>query len=334
MLKKIFELKIQTMIQPKNYEDSIRAYISWQNETIKYFIDQIWSKYSMSDDNKEVSNNIEQAWNWNEQSNEGIFLGSAARPLFPEKITGFSDLLSSYYNKLDPLYVSNRSLLFDVLYQLVCEESSKYWNNYDLFRSTTSTGVIEKCLHYFYFHDRNNTYFINSSGSDYIPFVHLAQQIFSNDKFIGSPMTNPDDFNTEWILEKLIEQCTNICNKMNQSDPMIIILLTSKNRFGARIDVDRIHQKLVEKFPKKIVTLVDACQDGKAFEYVDIILYSKRFTLTGAVALINKQLTEKHKRLKKSMALVTSFPVNILAQVSVNDTTLNRFSYTSVCTLD
>jgi len=230
--------------------------------------------------------------------------------------------------------VPNRSLLFDVLYQLVCEESSKYWNNYDLFPSTTSTGVIEKCLHYFYFRDRNNTYFINSSGSDYIPFVHLAQQIFSNDKFIGSPMTNPDDFNTEWILEKLIEQCTNICNKVNQSDPMIIILLTSKNRFGARIDVDRIHQKLVEKFPKKIVTLVDACQDGKAFEYVDIILYSKRFTLTGAVALINKQLTEKHKRLKKNMALVTSFPVNILAQVSVKDATLNRFSYTSVCTLD
>jgi hypothetical protein len=315
MLKKIFELKMQTTIQPQNYKDTIPAYISWQNKTIQYFVEEILSKYPENHDD-EVFKKIEQAWNLNEQSNEGIFLGGAARPLFLEKITSFSDLLSSYYNKLDPIYVSNRSILFDVLYRLICEESSKYWKNYDLFLSTTSTGVIEKCLHYFYFHDRNNTYFINSSGCDYIPFVDLAQQIFSNDKFIGSSMKNPDDFNTEWILEKLIEQCTNIC-KANKSDPMIIILLTSKNRFGARIDVDQIHQKLIEKFPNKIVTLVDACQDGQKFTYVDIILYSKRFTLTGAVALINKQLIEKHNRLKKNMALVTSFPVNILAQVSV-----------------
>jgi len=233
MLKKICELKIQTMIQPQNYENSIRSYISWQNETIEYFVDQIWSEYSKNDDNKEACNNIERAWNLNEQLNEGIFLGGAARPLFPEKVTSFSDLLFSYYNKLEPLYVQNRSDLFDVLHRLAREEGGKYWENYDLFPSTTSTGVIEKCLHYFYFRDRNNTYFINSSGSDYIPFVHLAQQIFSNDKFVGSPMLNPDDFNTEWILTKLIEQCTNICNKVNQSDLLIIILLTSKNRFGA-----------------------------------------------------------------------------------------------------
>jgi hypothetical protein len=113
----------------------------------------------------------------------------------------------------------------------------------------------------------------------------------------------------------LIEQCTNICNEPDQSNPIIIILLTSKNRFGARIDVDRIQRKLVEKFPGKIVTIVDACQDGQSFEYVDIILYSKRFTQTGAVCLINKGLTKKYGRLKQSMAMVTSFPISILAQV-------------------
>lgn len=308
MLKDIVEIIMQAMIQPQNYKNSIRAYISWQNGTVKDFIDR------QKDDNK-VSLRIKQAWDLNEQSNDGIFLGGAARPLFPEKITRFSDLLSSYYNKLDPLYVQNRSILFNVLCELVCEEADKYWKNYELFPSTSTTSVIEKCLHFFYFRDRNNTYFINSSGSDYIPFVHLAQKIFDNNKFIGSPMTNPDDHNTKWILTKLIEQCTNICNEPDQSNPIIIILLTSKNRFGARIDVDRIQRKLVEKFPGKIVTIVDACQDGQSFEYVDIILYSKRFTQTGAVCLINKGLTKKYGRLKQSMAMVTSFPISILAQV-------------------
>jgi hypothetical protein len=316
MLKDIVELVMQTMIQPENYKNSICKYISWQNETVKYFIDRSWPEYSKHANNKEISINIKEKWNCTEQSNRGIFLGGAARPLFPEKITRFSELLSSYYNKLDSIYVENRNNLFNALHELVREEASKYWKDYELFSSTSTIGVIEKCLHFFYFHDRNNTYFINSSGSDYIPFVNLARKIFFNNKFIGSSMINPDDHNTESILSKLIEQCTNICNELNQSNPLIIILLTSKNRFGARIDVDRIHQKLFQIFSNKIITLVDACQDGQSFKYVDIILYSKRFTQTGAVCLIKKKLIEKYGNLKQNMALVTSFPISILAQVS------------------
>jgi hypothetical protein len=304
------------MIQPKYYKKSICEYISWQNDTVRYFIDQSWRDYS---NNEDVSKDIKEKWDCNGQSNEGIFLGGAARPLYPEKITRFSELLSSYYNKHDSIYLEHRNILFNALHELVHEEGQKYWKDYVLFPLTSTSSGIEKCLYFFYFNDRNNTYFINSSGSDYIPFVNLARQIFSNDKFIGSSMTNPDDHNTEWILSKLIEQCKNICNQSKESNPLIIILLTSKNRFGARIDVDRIHQKLTEQFQNQIVTFVDACQDGQSFENVDIVLYSKRFTQTGAICVIKKRLIEKYGHLKQNMTIVTSFPINILAQVSVNN---------------
>ncbi|UJR17772.1 hypothetical protein I4U23_004670 [Adineta vaga] len=128
-------------------------------------------------------------------------------------------------------------------------------------------------------------------------------------------MTDPDDYNTEWILKKLTEQCNNICNRRNQTNPLIIILLTSKNRFGARIDVDRIHRELFKAFPGKIVTIVDACQDGQSYQDADVIIYSKRFTTTGAICLINKRLSKEHNELRKNMMLPTSFPVNILAQL-------------------
>jgi len=304
------------IIQPSDYAGTIPEYISWQNKTMKYFVEEFLPNYSENYYNQGEMNKIKEAWDWNERANEPIFLGGAARPLFSEKVTNFSDLLSSYYNKLDPLYAQNRSNLFDVLYRLVLEEGGKYWKNYDLFPSTTSKGVIEQCLLYFYFLNRNNTFFINSSGSDYIPFVHLAQQIFHDDKFFGSPMTNPDDHNTEWILKKLIEQCKNICKRMDKSHPLIIILLTSKNRFGARIDVDKIHQQLVNKFSGKIVTLVDACQDAQSFQDVDVILYSKRFTINGAIGLVNKRLIKEHDQLRKNMTLGVNFPVSILTQVS------------------
>lgn len=101
---------------------------------------------------------------------------------------------------------------------------------------------------------------------------------------------------------------------------------------GARIDVEEIHQKLFERFSGKIVTFVDACQDGQSFQHVDIILYSKRFSITGAIGLINKRLIEKYDHLKQSMALMTSFPVNILAQMCINDEILNRFSEIKLCT--
>lgn len=316
---------MQAMIQPSNYAESIPNYILWQKQAVKYFVEEFWPEYSKNYQDKQELHQIEQAWNCTERTNYPMFFGGAARPLFSEKIINFSDLLSSYYNKNDPVYTQHRSILFDVLSCLLREEAQKYWKNHEIFPSTTSIGVVEKCLTYFYFRDRNNIFFINSSGSDYIPFVRLAQQIFPSQKFVGSPMTDPDDHNTEWILKKLTDQCANILNEVNQSQSLIIILLTSKNRFGARIDVDHIHQKLQGKFPGKIVTLVDACQDAQFFESVDIILYSKRFTTTGAIALLNKRLVKEHETLRQNMKLITSFPVNILAQVCRHDTILNRF---------
>ena len=324
-LKRFVSTVMQTMIQPSNYAESIPNYFLWQNEAVKYFVEQFWPEYFKNCRDKQELHQIEQAWNCTEQTNDPMFFGGAARPLFSEKIIDFSHLLSSYYNKNDPVYTRHRSILFDVLSRLLREEAQKYWKNYEIFPSTTSIGVVEKCLTYFYFRGRNNTFFINSSGSDYIPFVRLAQQIFPIQKFVGSPMTDPDDHNTEWILKKLRDQCANILNEVNQSQSLIIILLTSKNRFGARIDVDHIHQKLHGKFPGKIVTLVDACQDAQFFESVDIILYSKRFTTTGAIALLNKRLVKEHEALRQNMKLITSFPVNILAQVCRHDSILSRF---------
>ncbi len=115
------------MIQPSDYIGSISAYISWQNKTVQYFIEQYRANYLNNYYEKEEWSKIEQTWNSKEQSNEGIFFGGATRPLLLEKITHFSALLSSYYDKSDVRYTKNRSNLFDALCQLVRIESSKYW---------------------------------------------------------------------------------------------------------------------------------------------------------------------------------------------------------------
>ncbi|CAF2760765.1 unnamed protein product [Rotaria sp. Silwood2] len=302
-----------TIIQPSDYIGSIIAYISWQNETTKRFVERFSADYSDGYHDDKIRK-IERAWNDNERSIEPIFLGGGARPLFSETVTNLSAVLSAQYNKSDPLFTKYRSTLFDSLCKLVRNEGSKYWINYDLFPFTTN-NIIEQCLNYFYFHDRQNTFFINSSGCDYILYVDLARHIFLNDKFIGSPMTNTEDHNTTWILNKLQEQCSNICNSTNQPHPLMLILLTSKNRFGAYIDVDRIHQVLNERFPGKIVTLVDACQDAHPFQNVDIIVYSKRFSTTSAIALVSQRLLKKYPELRTRMAPRTNFSIELLAQV-------------------
>jgi hypothetical protein len=67
----------------------------------------------------------------------------------------------------------------------------------------------------FFFKDRHNTWFLNSSSSNYIPFVKSAREIFVK-KFNGSNMSSPDQHNTEWILDNLKNRCLNIYKQHNQ----------------------------------------------------------------------------------------------------------------------
>ena len=78
-----------------------------------------------------------------------------------------------------------------------------------------------------------------------------------------------------------------------------------------------IHNELKRRFPR-IVTLVDGCQDGQTFKDVDIIVYSKRFTTTGALGVVNKEFLSKHPFLGKKLTTCTSFPVGIIAQIYIN----------------
>ncbi|CAF4404128.1 unnamed protein product, partial [Adineta steineri] len=132
--------------------------------------------------------------------------------------------------------------------------------------------------------------------------------------------------NTEWILKNLKQRCLNIYNQNNNNngiDPIIIILLTSKNRYGERIDVDSIHLELSQHF-SAIVTIVDGCQDGQAFTNVDIVIYSKRFMQTGAIGLVNRTFLEKNPSLHKKLSLCTNFPIGILAQIYININMMNN----------
>ena len=83
----------------------------------------------------------------------------------------------------------------------------RYWPDYEIFPCAASNTIIDKCLQYFFFKDRQNTWFINSSASDYIPFVSSAREIFA-EKFNGSDMSLPDQHNTEWILDNLKQRCS------------------------------------------------------------------------------------------------------------------------------
>ena len=123
--------------------------------------------------------------------------------------------------------------------------------------------------------------------------------------------------NAFWMI-LIKERCSNICRRQdNEIKPSIIILLTSKNRFGHRIDVDFNHSELTQGFPT-VVTIVDACQDGRPFTEVDIAIYTKRFTTTGSVGLVNQIFLSKHSVLRKKLTVPTSFPIGILAQIFIN----------------
>ena len=120
-----------------------------------------------------------------------------------------------------------------------------------------------------------------------------------------------EQHNIKWILRSLVERCS----KIEDGDlvkPTIVILLTSKNRFGDRIDVDLIHRELTERF-RGVFTLVEACQDGQAFTDVDVIVHTKRFTTTGALGLVNRTILAKNTLLSKKLTSSTSFPISILA---------------------
>ncbi|CAF3702049.1 unnamed protein product [Adineta steineri] len=320
LLDRFFKLKMHSMIKPTSYYDTIVAYVKWQNETVQYFVNEFKKKPKT-----ERLNEIEQLWNWNYRTNEGIFFGGAARPLHLKKVTEFASIMSIYYDRLWPLYKENRSTLVDALNTLLHEESRIYWPDYEIFPCTASTTIMDKCLQYFFFKNRHNTWFINSSASDYIPFVNSAREIFA-EKFNGSNMNLPNQHNTEWILKNLKQRCLNIYNQNNNNngiDPIIIILLTSKNRYGERIDVDSIHLELSQYF-STIVTIVDGCQDGQAFTNVDIVIYSKRFMQTGAIGLVNRTFLEKNPPLHKKLSLCTNFPIGILAQIYININMMNN----------
>ncbi|CAF4694830.1 unnamed protein product [Rotaria sp. Silwood1] len=308
---------MHSMIKPTDYLNTIIAYVQWQNETVRCFVDQFNEKLRNT-----TFDEIEYLWNWNYRANEGMYFGGAARPLHLKKVTEFSALMSIYYDKLWPIYKQNRSALFDALTTLLHQESRSYWLDYEIFPCTTSNTILDKCLQYFFFKDRKNTWFINSSLSDYIPFVSSAREIFA-EKFIGSNMIYPHQHNTEWILDNLKQRCSNIYDQQkNESNPIILILLTSKTRFGHRIDVDFIHSELSKRF-STIVTIVDACQDGQPFTDVDIAIYTKRFTPTGAIGLVNKTFLAKHGLLCKKLTVGTNFSVGILAQIYININMVN-----------
>ncbi|CAM4739689.1 unnamed protein product [Rotaria magnacalcarata] len=312
LLERFFKLKMSSMIKPTNYFNTIISYVQWQNETVRCFVERFKEKPKNS-----RFDEIELLWNLNFRANERMFFGGAARPLHLTKVTEFAALMSIYYDRLWPVYKENRNTLAEALAALLHQESQIYWPDYEIFPCTTSNTIMDKCLHYFFFKDRKNTWFINSSSSDYIPFVSSAREIFAKN-FIGSNMKIPDQHNTEWILDNLKQQCSNIyAQKKNAIEPLIVILLTSKNRYGHRIDVDFIHSELSKRF-STITTIVDGCQDGQAFTEVDIIIYTKRFTTTGAVGLVNKIFLAKNTLLRKKLTVSTNFPVGILAQLYIN----------------
>lgn len=312
VLERFFKIIMRSMIKPTNYLNTIIAYVQWQNETVRCFVERFKEKPRCN-----RLDEIERLWNWNFRANERIFFGGAARPLHLKKVTNFSGIMSVYYDTLWPLYKENRNGLVEALTTLLRQESSMYWPNYDIFPCFNSNTIIDKCLQYFYFKNRHNTWLINSSSSDYIPFISSAREIFA-EKFVGSHMTLPSQHNTTWILNELIERCSSIYNRPNNGTvPIIIILLTSKNRFGHRIDVDFIHSELTKRFDT-VVTIVDGCQDGQAFTEVDIVIYTKRFTSIGAIGLVNKSFLSKHPFLIRKLKVGTNFPVGILAQVYIN----------------
>lgn len=301
---------MRSIIQPSDYRRTIAAYLQWQLLTVRCFTEQYQQR-----PRTDRLNEIEHLWNWNHRDNEAMFFGGAARPLHLKTVTEFSELMSVYYDSLWPVFKDNRHALAEALNELLREECRIYWPEYEIFPCTGSSTIVDKCLQYFFFRERENTWFINSSASDYIPFVHSARGIFA-ERFIGSTMLSPEQHNTQWILRDLIERCAKI-DDGGLVKPTIVILLTSKNRFGHRIDVDLIHRELTARF-SGVFTLVDACQDGQAFTDVDIIIYTKRFTTTGALGLVNRAFLEKNARLSKKLTVSTSFPISILSQLCIN----------------
>ena len=306
---------MRSIIQPSDYRRTIAGYLRWQLRTVQCFIEEHERR-----PRTERLNDIEHLWDWNHRAKEAMFFGGAARPLHLKTVTEFAALMSIYYDSLWPIFKDNRHTLAEALNGLLRDECHKYWPDYQIFPSTGSATIVDKCLQYFFFRDRGKIWFINSSASDYIPYVHAARGIFA-ERFIGSTMSSPEQHNTEWILKSLIERCANI-DPDELVKPTIVVLLTSKNRFGHRIDVDRIHRELTGRFPSA-VTLVDACQDGQTYTDIDILVYTKRFTTSGALGLVNRAFLAKNALLAKTLTVSTSFPISILAQLYINMNMIN-----------
>jgi len=309
---------MRSIIQRTDYLNTIVAYLQWQYKTVRCFVDQ----YKLKPRTDRLDN-IERLWNWNHREKESMFFGGAARPLHLKTVNEFSALMSIYYDRLCPLYKENRGSLAEALNTLLHQESEIYWPDYEIFPCNASNTIIDKCLQYFFFKDRQNTWFLNSSASDYIPFVNSAQEIFA-EKFNGSDMSIPDQDNTEWILDNLKKRCSNIYKQQNQKiNPTIIVLLTPKNRLARRINVDFIHSELSKRFPS-IITIVDGCQDGQAFTDADILIYTKRFTTTGAIGLINKIFLAKNPTLCTKLTVGNNFSIGTLAQIYINLNMINN----------
>lgn len=191
LLEQYFKLKMHLTIDPADYDRTIPAYLKWQEETVKIFVKNY--KEKPKTDQQEAT---EYIWNWNNRPNEPLFFGGAARPLHLKTVTAFSSQMSICYDTHWPVFKDNRYKLAKTLDRLMKEECEKYWPDYQFYPSTDTQSIFDTCLQYFFFHNRDNTWFINSSASDYIPFVHSAREIFAN-KFIGSKMTSPDEHNKD-----------------------------------------------------------------------------------------------------------------------------------------
>ena len=106
------------MIKPTNYLNTITAYVQWQNETVRCFVEQFKAK-----PRSDRLNEIEHLWNWNCRANErNVFWWSCSSTSF-KKSNEFSALMSIYYDTLWPLFKENRNALVEALNTLLHQES-------------------------------------------------------------------------------------------------------------------------------------------------------------------------------------------------------------------
>lgn len=306
------KLKTTSIIQPENYKETIMKYFEWIRATSWHFYQAYLSKSTTEDFQQ-----IMRSWDWNNSSDEGIFFGGSARPLHIETVNQFSNLIDKSYDSVLPSYKRNRAELANALIDNLNEQAKHFWPDYEIFFSHSSIIIISTCYHHFILRDPLNTWFVQSSASDYIPFVHLAREIFG-ERFIGSNMTDPSQHTSDNIKQ----HCLSVCEMIQKSNktgiqPIIVILLTSKNRYGQKIDVDAIHTDLTRTY-ERVVTIVDGCQDSQPYNEVDIIIYSKRFATRGAICLLKNIFNEKNSNISSKLRNAANFPIRTVAQTCIN----------------